>query len=74
MKLISAAIGIGVAAWAVSLALRQTERSRKRQTTPEVEDASSAPYPQREATSWAERAIRGIETIHKGETARWDEA
>ena len=65
MKLISAAIGIGVAAWAVSLALRQTERSRKRQTTrdavtrwegeggaiPEVEAASSAPYPQREATS-----------------------
>ena len=66
MKLISAAIGIGVAAWAVSLALRQTERSRKRQVTrdavtrwegeggaiPEVEAAaSSAPYAQREATS-----------------------
>jgi hypothetical protein len=65
MKLISAAIGIGVAAWAVSLALRQTERTRKRQTTreavtrwegeggaiPEVEDASSTAYPQREATS-----------------------
>ena len=63
MKLISTAIGIGVAAWALSLALRQTERSRKRhQTTreavtrwegedgaiPEVETVSSAPYAERE--------------------------
>jgi len=33
MKLISTIIGIGVAAWAVSLAMRPTERSRKRHTT-----------------------------------------
>lgn len=62
MKLITAAIGIGVAAWALSLALRQTERSHKRQTTreavtrwegeggaiPEVAEGSSAPYAQHE--------------------------
>ena len=62
MKIISTAIGIGVAAWTLCLALRQTERSRKRQTTreavtrwegeggaiPEVETVSPAPYAERE--------------------------
>ena len=58
MKLIPAAIGIGVAAWALSRALRSAERSRKPEGTPEavtrwegeggaipeVESHSAAPY------------------------------
>lgn len=61
MKLIPAAIGIGVAAWALSRALHSAERSRKPEGTPEavtrwegeggaipeVESHSPAPYDER---------------------------
>ena len=63
MKLIPAAIGIGVAAWALSRALRYAERSRKREGTPEAVtrwEGEGGAIPEVEAHSSVPRAEHSV--------------